>query len=201
MDLKKGLSLTAFGFLFTLVNFNLIFNGTKINIIPDCLGWLLFFLAFGSLGAYAKGYKWLRWIALILAVITAAFWVLEIVRPELAASSDFSLVNTAVGVCELVFTVLIFTPLIRISKDYGSTREGTLKTLRIIDVVAYILVLAAGIYVYMTANGATSIDGMSGTTVLAGIITVIAAVAMLVCAIITVITVFGLRKEVTGKTA
>ena len=112
-----------------------------------------------------------------------------------------SLVNTVVGVCELVFTVLIFTPLIRIAKDYGSTREGTLKTLRIIDVVAYILVLAAGIYVYMTANGATSIDGMSGTTVLAGIITVVAAVAMLVCAIITVITVFGLRKEVTGKTA
>ena len=89
MNLKRGLSLIAFGFLFTLMNINLTFNGFKINIMPDFVGWLLFFLAFGSLGVFAEGLKWLRWVALVLMVISAAFWALEILKPELVIPTHY----------------------------------------------------------------------------------------------------------------
>ena len=43
MDLRKGLSYVAFGFLFTLINFNLTVNGQAISITPNFIGWILFF--------------------------------------------------------------------------------------------------------------------------------------------------------------
>jgi len=61
MNVKKSLSLIAFAYFFTLVNLNLQSNGTSINIFPDFIGWILFFLAHDKLGSYMDGKKYMKW--------------------------------------------------------------------------------------------------------------------------------------------
>ena len=71
----KSTGLKAFGFLFTLINLNLTLNGKTLNITPDFIGWILFFLAFDRLGSYVKGKEYLKWMSLVLAILSAALWV------------------------------------------------------------------------------------------------------------------------------
>lgn len=200
MEIKKGISLVAFGLLFILINLNMTLNGRTLNIAPDFIGWILLFFAFGNLGKYADGYRWLRWIALILAVLAGAMWVLGFVKPEFADGAAYRTVNSIVGIGELVFIVLVFGPLIRIARDYGSKREGTLKTLRILDLIFYAIVLAASLIIAIDAPNiaAGSVDGKVAAL---GVAAMIGSIAVLVCAVITVITIFGLRKEVIAKGA
>ena len=53
MNLRKGLTLIAFGFLFTLIDLNLTLNGKTLNVTPDFIGWILMYLAIDNLGDYA----------------------------------------------------------------------------------------------------------------------------------------------------
>ena len=94
MNIKKGLSYVAFGFLFTLVNFNLTLNGGTLNVMPDFVGWILFFLAFDKLGTYISDKKYMKWISLILAVVTAALWILGMAKPEIARMPAMAANNT-----------------------------------------------------------------------------------------------------------
>ena len=66
LNLKKGLSFVAFGFFFTLINLNLTLNGAKLDVTPDFIGWILFFLAFDLLGTYVKDKLYLKWLSLVL---------------------------------------------------------------------------------------------------------------------------------------
>ena len=75
MNIKKGISYVAFGFLFTLVNFNINFPSVSINIMPDFIGWLLFFLAFDKLGDYVSSKPYLKWMALALMIVSGAVWL------------------------------------------------------------------------------------------------------------------------------
>ena len=84
MDIKKGISYVAFGFLFTLININLTFNGATVNIVPDFLGWILFFLAYDKLGSYMENRVYLKWGFLIMAVFKGVLWILDFTGgPEL----------------------------------------------------------------------------------------------------------------------
>ena len=69
MNIKKGISYVAFGFLFTLVNFNLTINSVSICVTPDFIGWLLFFLAFDKLGTYISDKSYMKWNALVMSLI------------------------------------------------------------------------------------------------------------------------------------
>ena len=198
MEIKKGISLVAFGLLFILINLNMMLNGRTLNIAPDFIGWIILFFAFCNLGKYADGYRWLRWIALILAVLAGAMWVLGFVKPEFADGAAYRTVNSIVGIGELVFIVLVFGPLIRIAKDYGSKREGTLKTLRILDLIFYAIVLASNLIIAIDAPNIAA-GGVDGKVAALGVVVMVGAAAVLVCAIITVITIFGLRKEVIAR--
>ena len=104
MDIKKGISYIAFGFLFTLLNINLNFNGTSINITPDFVGWILMFLAFDHLGQYVENKGYLKWIALILAILTGVIWVYGLVKPELSIDT----VKTVVSFAGVVFMFILF---------------------------------------------------------------------------------------------
>ena len=77
MNIKKGISLIAFGFAFVLVNLTLTLNGRSICVTPDFVGWILFFMSFDLLGSYIADKAYMKWISLILAIVTGAIWMLR----------------------------------------------------------------------------------------------------------------------------
>ena len=184
MNLKKGLSLVAFGFLFTLVNLNLTLNGSALNVMPDCIGWFLLFLAIDCLGDFASDKKYLKWAALVLAVFTAAFWLLDVAQPELVPGA----LKTLVSVAEAAYMFLLFGVLEKIAHDYGSQREGSIRTLKILN-----LALFAGFVVIGLLAAARGSMALTGTTAVLG-------VAFLVAAIVTMVTLFKLKREIAEKT-
>ncbi|MBQ2324400.1 MAG: hypothetical protein II379_07425, partial [Oscillospiraceae bacterium] len=98
LSLKRGLSFVAFGFLFTLVNLNLKFNGTEVNVIPDFIGWALLFRAYDMLGSYMEGKKYLKWAFLILLILSAVTWTYDLFMPEQAAPQLLYTVITLISV-------------------------------------------------------------------------------------------------------
>ncbi|MBQ1384382.1 MAG: hypothetical protein IIY74_03210 [Firmicutes bacterium] len=48
------------GALFTLVNFNLTFGETSVNVMPNFAGWILVYLACGLLGDYIADKAYLK---------------------------------------------------------------------------------------------------------------------------------------------
>ena len=183
MNLKKGLSFVAFGFFFTLINLNLTLNGAKLNVTPDFIGWILFFLAFDLLGTYVKDKLYLKWLSLVLVIITAADWVLEITKPEL----DTGAVRTFVTVLSGVYMYLLFGALEFIARDFKSSEESTIRILRILNIVLYLGFVAAAL------AGASS--GASALLLLSAIL----GMAALIAAIITMVVLFRLKREIGDK--
>ena len=186
MDLKKGLSYVAFGFLFTLVNLNLTLNGGTLNVMPDFVGWILFFLAVGCLGSYAAGKGYLKGLALLLAVITFFTWIVAIVSPEL----DLSGWNMIPNLLAAVYMFILFGILEQIARDYGSPLESRIRTLKILNLA---------LYLGLTALGLLGLLG-KGLELLAMLIIAV-GVAALIAAIVTCVTLFKLRNEIREKTA
>lgn len=186
MDLKKGLSYVAFGFLFTLVNLNLTLNGGTLNVMPDFVGWILFFLAVGCLGSYAAGKGYLKGLALLLAVITFFTWIVAIVSPEL----DLSGWNMIPNLLAAVYMFILFGILEQIARDYGSPLESRIRTLKILNLA---------LYLGLTALGLLGLLG-KGLELLAMLIIAV-GVAALIAAIVTCVTLFKLRNEIRQKTA
>ena len=110
MNLKKALTFIAFGFLFTLVDLNLIVNGAQINFTPSFIGWILLFLAFDNLGDYVKDKIYLKWLSLILTVAYAVIWFLDFAKPEL--STD--LIKTPAAICSFCLMFWKRSPMITV---------------------------------------------------------------------------------------
>ena len=182
MDVKKALSYIAFGFFFTLVNINMIINGTSINITPDFVGWILMFLSFDKLGSYVEGKVYLKWISLILAVVTGAIWILSLALPN----QDLSIVSSLIGLVSLVYTFNLFGVLEKICQDYGSSYGKTISTLKILNIVLYVLFVVFALLA--TKNLETF-----------GMLSLVFGVGALVCAIITCVVLFKLRKEINNR--
>ncbi len=180
-NIKKGISYIAFGFLFTLVNINLTISGTEINIMPDCVGWILFFLAIDELGEYSAGKTYLKWISLVLAIFTGAFWILGIMMPE----TDLSVFRSAVNLVSAFCIFMILGIVEMIAMDYGSRRAGTIGFLRWFSMIIFL---------------ALSVLGLLALRVIpiepASIIVAVLGAAAIIAAIITLFTLFGLRREI-----
>ena len=186
MDLKKGLTYVAWGFLFVLVNLNLeINNGMTINFMPNWIGWFLLFLSFGSLGTYVSDKPYMKWTALVLTIASAITWLLSIVQPD----TYYSILDTIVTLASAVYIYLLFDVVIRIAHDYGSTKEANLKTYRFIFLLVYIFVAALTVVLASSDHISNSVLYITG----------FALIAALVVAIMTLVTLFGLRKEVIAK--
>ncbi len=181
MDLKKSLKYIAFGFLFTLLNINLTAGTLKINVMPDFIGWILFFIAFDGLGDYGKGKEYLKWIALGLLIATAVLWVFSIARPSL----DLNIVDTVVTVVSAVFMFVLFGILEKIAGDIGSKRASILRMLKYFNLVLYVLFIVTA-----SLAGYVSLENYAIPAALTG-------VAALVCAIVSAFVLFGLSKEVS----
>ena len=184
MDIKKALSYVAFGFLFTLINLNLTIGSLTINVTPDFIGWILFFLAFDKFGSYLEGKSYLKWISLCVAIVSAATWLLDLVMPEV----DPGYLNTVVSTVSVIYTFILFGTLVEIAEECGSATAKTLNFLKYINVVLHVAFVVVG----LTAASDTS------NTVLLGAAAIIGALA-LVAAIFTCVTLFRLRKDYNEK--
>ena len=180
MNLKKGLSLVAFGFFFTFVDINLTVNGTKLNVTPDFVGWILFFLAFDCLGSYTADRKYLKWLSLLLVILSGAVWLFEIARPEL----DPGYVKTVIAVGSAAYMFILFGPLRRIAGESGSRRADTIGVLRILD-----LVLNLGFIALALLGSARSAPAIAAAALFLGF-------AALAAAVVTMVTLFQLRREI-----
>lgn len=183
MDIKKALKLTAIGYLFTLVNFNLNFNGGTLNIMPEFIGWILLFLAFDHYGDYGRGKQWLKWTALVLAVVFAAFWVINIMDSNMQNTTQFSTLKSATSLASAVYSFFMFDILETVAADISSSQTGRISFLKYFN---------AGIYVVMIALAFVAQPG--NVQVIAWPILIVGTAA-LVAAIITVIALFRLSKE------
>ena len=180
MNLKKGLNLVAWGFFFTLVNFNLTLNGVTLNVTPDFIGWILLFLAHDRLGRYLEGKIYLKWLALLLAFMTCGTWVMELAKPEL----DMGAATTFVTVLSAFYMFVLLGALAKLAGDFGSRLEGTITALRFLDPLLCLGFVAAAI-----AGSAAGSEGVIGLAAVLGI-------AALAAAIATMIVLFKLRGEI-----
>ena len=183
MDLKKGLSYVATGFLFTLVNINLTFPRGTVNVTPDFIGWILLFLSFRLLGSYTEGKKYLSVISLIMMILSAAMWVMSIVKPELAVTA----VKIVAGVLNAVYMFALFGCLERVAADHAPEKEPALRTLKILNLVLDIALFA----VSLLANRLQPAVLVTAVTVL--------GIAALITAIVIAVTLYKLKKNVTEK--
>ena len=179
MDLKKGLSLVAFGFLFTVVNLNLTLNGTTVNVMPEFIGWLLIFLACFKLGSCTADRPYLKWLALALAMLHAVAWGCAIPKPELDLGPLANIYTVLSAVCMF----FLLEALEKLARDLGSPRERALSVLKILDPALLLGFLAAGL-----AGGYTGSESLSLLTVLLGI-------AALIAPVVTAIVLFMLRRD------
>ena len=181
MNIKKGLTLTAFGFLFLLVNFNLTINGSKLNVTPDFIGWILLTMAFSQLGSYVKGRKYLVYISLIMAIISGAHWAIELFKPELLPA--FDAIQIFINVMDAVYMFVLFGVLKEIAHDNGSIKEATISTLRYVN-----LAVSAILVVVSLLAGRMNIDALASIVAIVGVIGLVAAV-------ISAVTLFKLKKD------
>ena len=142
MNLKKGLSLIAFGFLFLLVDLRLTFNNSTITMIPDFVGWILLTMAFYEMGRYVNDKRYLVIISIIMAVLSGAYWLLELFKANIA--DNLSIVNTIMNIANAFYMYVLFGILVRIADNYGSRTRDTLSVLRYINLAVSIILLVIG---------------------------------------------------------
>ena len=183
MDLRKGLSYTAFGFLFVLVNFNLTAGNRTVNIMPEFVGWILLTLAIDRLGKYTENRRYLKVIATVMLVYTAAEWLLNITRPGL----NLSMFRTVANILGAVFDFVIFLSLEEIARDFGSPRESSIRTLRIMMLVLNIAIVAI-----------VPLYNVLKLEIFALLFTVLGVVA-LVAAIVSLFVIFKLRSDINAS--
>ena len=120
MDIKKAIKLIAFGFMFTLVDFNLTLNGTTINVTPDFIGWILMYLAYDKLGDYMNGKSYMKILSLVLIVLSGALWLGDIVKPDL----NTSIIKTIANIASAVYMFVLCTVLEKLAHDLSQYRCG-----------------------------------------------------------------------------
>ncbi len=176
-DVRKGLSLIAFGFLFILLNITI----NNVPISPSFIGWLLFFIAYPYIEKYADGKDYLKWAALILTIVTAVQWVLEIVK----APVDFGVLKSIVAVANAVFMFLFFGVLEKIARSFSlEQRAGKLSTLKYVNLISYFgTVVFSILYSFRQST-------------LFAVVAFLCGVVAIIFAIITCVTLFKLKNEI-----
>ena len=143
MNLKKGLKLIAFGYLFILLNFNLKSGGISINIFPSFIGYGLIFLGLRQLGAYTKNSIALYILTGIIGCESLVEWALTLTGSQMP-----TVVDIIVFVLDLVFMYLLFGVLIKVAEDHNSLETRKLPVLRITYIVFAIAFFIFGYLFY-----------------------------------------------------
>lgn len=182
MNIKKGLTYIAFGFLFILVNFNLTLNGKTLNVMPNFIGWILMYLAHDKLSDYTSDKGYLKPLALIMAILSGALWIAPVVLPDV----KITILNTISNILSAIYMFVLFGCLENVARDYFPAKKDTIKYLRYINVgVTIVMTLIGLLYDYFSI----SIETLA-------IIVLIMSLIALVSAIFTCIVLFQLAKSV-----
>ena len=181
MNVPKGVKYAALGFLFQLLNVNLNFGSVVINIIPEFVGWIFLFLACGLLADYLRNSTWMKPVALVLIVVTAALWVLDIAKIEVPY------IGIVVGIITAIFMFVFFGALEKIAAEVESPRQSTLSTLKYLNLIVYILLVVAAVII-----------SASGSHAFAAIF-VLTGVVGLVAAIVTAVVLFKFSNEIQSR--
>lgn len=184
-DIKKGIRLIAFGFLFTLININLTFGNVTVNVFPDFVGWILMSMAIDPLGVYTEDRRYLKYVCMAMIVLSGALWLLGILAPDL---------NTQIlgSVCDLIsaaYIFILFESLIHIGEDNGSAYTDMLRFLRWANLAVFIAFGIIGLL----------FPGVDSSNIRTAAIAVIPMILIgLVVAIMTAVTLFKLNKEISS---
>ena len=139
MNLKKGLTYVAFGFLMTFVSLNVKLKTVSIDILPDFAGWILIFLAYDQLGDYMKEKKYLKWIPLGMAVISFVWWILAILN----ITFDPDYISTIINMATILYFYFLLEVIGKIAADYGSLRVSSIASIRVAMLAGVIISLLA----------------------------------------------------------
>ena len=183
MDLKKGLSFVAFGFLFTLVNFNLTFPSGTVNIMPDFVGWILLTMAFAMLGTYTEDKAILKVLSIIMIVVSGALWALDFI----STNFDDYWIKLTGNILSAVYMFILLGCLEKVSSDYGSDKGITLRTLKILTVVINVVLILIAL-----------LSRFASLEIIVPAVAVVGVVA-LVTAVVLAAALFGLRKDINAK--
>ena len=180
-NLRKAVSFCAFAFVFIFVTLNLSFGGsTKIDVMPDFIGWLLFFLAFDYFGDYAKGNEYLKWAALVIMVLSIVQYAFILLKPELT----HDILDMVISILQTIYIFMILGVIESVAQDIGSARTDRIHTIRIAS-------LALDIALFIIGRFVTQADAVTSVIVLAGLL------AACVIVILILVALFGLRKEIS----
>ena len=174
MDIRKTIRLIAVGFIFTLVNINITFNQTQVNIMPDFIGWALITIACFNLGDYVKGKPFYSAGATLMTVFEFVIMIVSLLYPKY----DLGIYKTAVSLLAMIYIFLLLTLLEKIGRDKGYNDTASIRILKYVYVIVFLifqaLTLAAS---YLPASVITILLSISG---LAALVTAIATAYVLI---------------------
>lgn len=184
MNLKKGLTCVAFGFLFVSVDFKLNLSGGVLNLLPAFVGWILFALAYSKLGKYTAYKPHLRWIPIVLAVYETIDWLLVLQNMTLT----LPLVGYAIPILEIVYLFQLFGCLEWVAGAYAARLESRIHRLKILY-ISLLIAAFATLFLALTASASGLFANLTPLISLA-----IVVVIILIC-----VTLFQLRKAIPNE--
>ena len=93
------------GFFFLFVNFNLNFNGSSINLLPDWLGLILLYQACGELLGESEMFQKPRPFCVGLAIYTGIVWIADLLSIDTMV--DFSSVSWVLGLASACLNLYV----------------------------------------------------------------------------------------------
>ena len=179
MELKKRIRLIAVGFIFTLININVNTGRMTINIMPDFLGWLIIAIACAKKDENMKNPMYTIG-AVILSLCEAALLVYRIVYPK----RDIALYTSAISFISLIYVFPLLTRIEKIAKKNGYDKVSSLRILKYLYTITYILTIALGL-----AQNLLPAD-------LLAILLTICGLIVLAVAVLTIVVLFGMSARI-----
>ena len=188
--LYSGLSNAAWGYFLLHFNFNLGFNGARINILPEFAGFLLLLSAIKKLSAERRDLGLLRPLCILLAAWHGAKWALAIVGINMD-DMRFIYLSLIVMVATLYFHYQFLTDMAALAERYQP--EGESLDRRIRNRRTALLVLTTAFDLLGSLVQLFQLEEQAA--VLAGAVTC-AAVVVLILVILIMVSLFQLRRFV-----
>lgn len=135
----QALTKIAWGYVLLFLNFNLGINGHTMDILPNWLGYLLFFSAIGLLGTQLRDLTLLKPFCILLGVLSAVDWGTVLLTGQELLDGFFllSILRTCLSI---YFSFQLLTDLALLSESYG-IQANRLRVCRNIDAVIKVLPL------------------------------------------------------------
>ena len=139
---KKQIKYIFWGLVF--FHFHVTIN--QIDLLPDFVGFILFYLALDGLAMDSGRYGGMKVMAILLAVVEAVLLVMTLGGRTVAMSAPAVLAMVAVGLLYAWFDWLLFTVLMEVAEGYGcDVRKAALTKQRSIRLGFNLFAAVAGL--------------------------------------------------------